>query len=545
MVFLTTLLFSVFITIALIPIFTRVAVRVQLIDVPNERKVHPMPVPKSGGIAMAIGALIPILFWTHTESFVRWYLIGASIILILGLIDDFRGLRPEIKFSAQILAALIVILPGMVRIENLGMILPDGLLLPDWFSIPLTLITIVGVTNAINLSDGLDGLAGGITLLCFCCIGYLAYLVQDDVIVLLSVALAGAIFGFLRFNTYPASIFMGDTGSQFLGFSAIVFSLKLTQGETALSPLLPLIILGFPVLDTVVIMAQRLQEGRPLFSADKNHFHHRLMRLGYYQTESVLIIYVLQAALVTSALIFRFHSEWQLLVGYLTFSVIVTGAFTLANKKEYRIKRFKLFDQIIKGKLRELREKGIIIKVSFRITEFGIPCLLLFTCFLTADAPIYASYFAFALIGLIITIWRFWRKHLGLVLRSGLYIFIPYIIYTGNMETVSWMTGKLMRYYNLSFFVFAIFIILTVKFSRRKQGFKSTPMDFLILFIALGVPNLPVEEIRTYQLGLMAAKIITLFFSYEVLMGELREKFGKLTLFTILSLVTVAVKGIL
>lgn len=433
----------------------------------------------------------------------------------------------------------------MIRIQNLGMLLPDGFLLPDWISIPLTLVTIVGVTNAINLSDGLDGLAGGISLLSFACIGYLAYIEQDFVIALLAVALAGAIFGFLRFNTYPASIFMGDTGSQFLGFSAIILSLKLTQSETALSPLLPLIILGFPVLDTIAVMAQRFQEGRPLFVADKNHFHHRLMRLGLYQAESVLLIYILQAGLVTTAFLLRFHSEWLILIGYLVFSGMVTGAFTMADRTGYRIKRFDLFDRIVKGKLRELREKGTIIKVSFHIIEFGIPCLLLLTCFLPARIPNYASYLSMALIALIVMVWRFWRKHLGLVVRSGLYLSIPYIIYIGNMETVSWMTGRLMRFYNLSFFLFAIFIVLTVKFSRRKQGFKSTPMDFLILFIALVVPNLPVEEIQTYRLGLMAAKIITLFFSYEVLMGELREEFGKLTLFTILSLAIIGVKGVI
>lgn len=544
MIFLTTLLFSVFITIALVPIFSRLAVRVNLLDLPNERKVHAVPVPRSGGIAMAIGALAPILLWTHTEGFVRWYLIGGGIIILSGLVDDFRGLKAWTKFAAQTVAALIVILPGMVRIENLGMLLPDGVLLPDWIAIPLTLVAIVGVTNAINLADGLDGLAGGISLLIFACLTYLAYLVQDGVIAMLSIALAGAIFGFLRFNTYPASIFMGDTGSQFLGFSAILFSLKLTQGETPLSPLLPLIILGFPVLDTIIVMAQRLQEGRRVFLADKNHFHHRLMRLGLYQTESVLLIYIIQAILVTSAFLLRFHSEWLILISYLTFSGFVTGAFTIADKRGYR-KRFDLFDRIVKGRLRELREEGTIIKVSFRIIEFGIPCLVLFTCLLPARIPQYVSYLSLILIGLIMMVWRFWRKHLGLVLRGCLYILIPYIIYAGNMEMVSWMTARLARYYNLSFFLFAAFIVLTMRFSRRKQGFRSTPMDFLILFIAIVVPNLPVEEIQAYRLGLVAAKVITLFFSYEVLMGELREHFGKLTIFTILSLGIVLVKGFL
>ena len=270
MVFLATLLFSVFITIALVPIFTRVALRIGLVDVPDERKVHTLPVPRSGGIAIAVGTLAPILLLTHGNDFVKWYLVGGGIILLSGLVDDIKGLKARTKFAAQVTAALIAVFFGGVRIENLGMLLPDGLLLPGWIAIPLTLLTIVGVTNAINLSDGLDGLAGGICLLIFSCIAYLAYLVEAPVIALLSVAMAGALLGFLRFNTYPASIFMGDTGSQFLGFSAILFSLQLTQSEACLSPLLPLLILGLPVLDTLAVMAQRLQERRsPLLGRQK------------------------------------------------------------------------------------------------------------------------------------------------------------------------------------------------------------------------------------------------------------------------------------
>jgi UDP-GlcNAc:undecaprenyl-phosphate GlcNAc-1-phosphate transferase len=302
MIFLTTLLLSVFITISLIPILTRVSLKINLVDFPDSRKVHTSPMPKSGGIAMAIGALIPVIIWTSQESFVKWYLIGSTVILISALIDDIKGHGPWTKFLSQVIAALIIILPGSLKIENLGMLLPDGFLLPVWISIPLTLIAIVGVTNAINLSDGLDGLAGGICLLSFSCLGYIAYLSGNEQIALISVALAGAIFGFLRFNTYPASIFMGDTGSQFLGFSAIVLSVKLTQCETPLSPLLPIIILGFPVLDTIAVMSQRYQEGRPIFRADKNHFHHKLMRLGFYHNESVIIIYMIQSGLVITAL---------------------------------------------------------------------------------------------------------------------------------------------------------------------------------------------------------------------------------------------------
>lgn len=545
MIFLTTLLFSVFTTIALIPIFTRLALRVNLIDVPGERRVHFIPMPKSGGIAMAIGALFPVIFWTYKEDFVKWYLGAITLIVISGLIDDIRGHGPWTKFFAQVVAALIIIFLGKVRIENLGTILPDGFLLPPWIAVPLTIITIVGVTNAINLSDGLDGLAGGICLLSFSCIAYMAYLVENNLIALFSVAMTGAIFGFLRFNTFPASIFMGDTGSQFLGFSAIVLSLRLTQDESVLSPLLPLIILGFPVLDTMTVMAQRYQEGRSLFRADKNHFHHRLLRLGFYHAESVLIIYLLQAGLVTAAFLLRFYSEWLILIGYLTFASIVVGAFTITDKKGLKIKRFHIFDNIVKGKLKELKDKGTIIKVSFRIIEFGIPSLLLFSSFIPANIPRYTSYLCMIFTGLIIMVWRFRKNFIGLTLRITLYMFIPYVIYMGNIEMVSWMVGSFAKAYNLSFFLFAIFIVLTIKFSRRRQGFKSTPMDFLILFIAIVVPNLPIEEVKAYHMGLVASKIITLFFSYEVLMGELREDFRKLTIFTILSLVVSSLRGII
>jgi UDP-GlcNAc:undecaprenyl-phosphate GlcNAc-1-phosphate transferase len=323
MIFFSTLLISMFITLTLIPVTSRVASALHGMDIPDERKVHPYPMPKSGGIPMAIGVIVPILLWARGDEFVRAVLIGAGIVVIFGLIDDFKGIRYEVKFAGQIAAALIVILYGGVQIRSLGMLLPEDMLLPDWFSIPLTLLVIVGVTNAINLADGLDGLAGGICLLSFACIGYLAYRGGNMTLVLLSVATTGVIFGFLRFNTYPATLFMGDAGSQFLGFLAGTLSLSLTQGNTPLSPLLPLILLGFPVLDTLTVMFERISQGRPVFVADKNHFHHKLIRLGLFHTEAVVLIYIIQALLVTAAFVFRFYSEWFLLVLYLIFSAIV------------------------------------------------------------------------------------------------------------------------------------------------------------------------------------------------------------------------------
>jgi UDP-GlcNAc:undecaprenyl-phosphate GlcNAc-1-phosphate transferase len=547
MIYLSTLLLAMFITIALVPIFKSLAVRVNAMDVPNKRKVHSCPMPKCGGLAMALGMLVPISVLAPADGFTNAVLVGSGIIVVFGLIDDVRDVDWRIKIAGQCCAALVVMVYGGVKIKCLGTLLPDSALLPDWVALPFTLVAIVGVTNAINLSDGLDGLAGGVCLLSFICIGYLGYCTYNTAIALLSVAVIGAILGFLRFNTYPAVVFMGDAGSQLLGFLIVTISLSLTQGQgdVSLNPLLPLILLGFPVLDTLTVMFERVAKGKSPFAADKKHFHHKLIRVGLYHTEAVLAIYVLQAFLVTFAFVFRFNSEWFLFIFYAAFSGVILLGFFVADKMDWRIKRRDFIDRIIKRRLRVLKEKDILIKVSFRIVETGAPLLLLFTCFLPIRMPVYFSVFSLVLVALIFVTLCVRKKIIGTVLKTTLYLLTPFVIYLSDSNMVPWMSRGLLRCYNLSFAFLPFFVILTLKFTRRKNGFKSTPMDFLILFIALVVPNLPDAQIQSYQMGMLAAKIIVLFFSYEVLLGEIRTEFNKLRWATVLALVVIGVRGIL
>ena len=543
MIFLSTLLLAVLITIVLVPLFSTMAVHYQLVDIPNERKVHQQPIPRVGGIAMALGAFIPIIYWNYADRFVQAYLAGGCLLVLFGAIDDFRELSPGIKFAGQIAAALIAILYGGIEIRNMGMLAPDNFLLPEWAAIPLTLLVIVGVTNAINLADGLDGLAGGICLLIFAGIGCLAYLDGNIIIGLISLALLGVIFGFLRFNTHPASIFMGDAGSQFLGFSAIILSLSLTQGHlTALSPTLPLILLGFPVLDTLTVMVIRIARGRSPFSADKNHFHHNLMEFGFLHPESVLIIYIFQTVLLVAAVILRFYSDWLLLSGYLLFSTLILIGFSFAAKSERKVKRFDLLDLNITGRLRMLKREGTIIRHSFRLFEVGIPLLLLITCLVAESPPKFISVVCLLSAGLILLTWFFRRESLELSLRFGLYILIPFAVYLSNDRISGIMSDPMAHLYNLSFGIFAVLIILISKFSRRLKGFHSSPMDFLIIILALVVPNLPDQKIQEYRLGLIAAKIILLYFSYEVLLAELRGKYNRVALATVASLLLLTIK---
>ena len=195
-------LLSTIITVLLMPIVINLACRVNIMDIPDARKIHCDPIPRIGGVAMAIGAFIPIILWAPPDKFVTSILLGGGFLVVFGLVDDIKNIGFKLKFTGQI----------------------------NWASITLTLLVIVAVTNAINLSDGLDGLAGGITLLTFLCIGYLSYLHKFQAIKVISVAMIGAIFGLLRYNTHPATVFMGDAGSQLLGFFAVPYNLRFIIG---------------------------------------------------------------------------------------------------------------------------------------------------------------------------------------------------------------------------------------------------------------------------------------------------------------------------
>lgn len=545
MIFLSTLLLSVFVTIALIPLLCRAAVRVHVLDLPDARKVHPAPVPRCGGVAMALGAIAPIVFWAQMSPQLAAYLAGGAILFLAGLFDDFKGLGYQAKFMAQVAAALVLVLYGGVVISDVGSLLPGDRDFPAWLAAIVTVFAVVGVTNAINLADGLDGLAGGISLLIFLFISFLAYQVGNMTVAVIALALSGTLFGFLRFNTHPASLFMGDTGSMLLGFSAAALCIMLTQGPTPLSPLLPLILLGFPILDTLAVMALRISEGRSPFSADKQHFHHRLLRLGLFQTEAVFTIYVIQVGLIGFAWFFRFHSEWLLLLSYAVFSALVVGFFTVADRTGWQLQRFDLIDRVIKGRLKALKGKRLPVRVSFPVVYVGLPVLLVFLAILPAAVPPYLSLLATFLAGALALTWTIRKEWLGRLFMPCLYVFIPLLVYAGELGAAEWLSPRAVRLHTLAYLVLAFFAVTTLKFTMRKGGFRITPMDFIVVVLALAVTALPRELLPEEAIKSVIPKILTLFFGYEVLVGELRGNLSKLAAVTIGALAVVAVRGLL
>lgn len=546
MILMSTLVLSLFCTIILVPIFIGIAGRYRLVDRPGGRKIHNFPIPKTGGISAIIGALIPIMLWIPFNNLSRAIFLGAGIIILFGLLDDFFNLHFSIKFAGQLAAAMIVVYYGDLRTRSLGNIVFWGSEnLPEYVSIPLTIIVIVGITNAINLSDGLDGLAGGISLLSLSCIGLLAYISNLYGVAVMAIAMVGALLGFLRFNTFPASVFMGDSGSQLLGFLTITLSLLLTQGVSDLSPTLVFLLIGFPVLDTVLVIIQRISDGQSPFKADNRHFHHRLLKLKLYHTESVLSIYAFHSIYLIGALLLRNSSDWIIISFFFGYSLFIFFVIATLEWKGWQRGTYSFFKKKIKRDLRLFGEKKVLIKIGFKTLQIAAPLLFLLFAFSPSTIPFSLSIMSFVMLVILLSIIIFKKEWLAIVLKLNIYFLIPFVVYTIETEPLNWSKFNLIQLNNILFGIIAIAVIITLKMTSRKNGFKSTPMDFLILFIVLIVPNLLNLKMVHQNLGTIAAKIIVFYFAYEVLIGELRGKLHIICGFTLFTLSMICFRAVI
>jgi UDP-GlcNAc:undecaprenyl-phosphate/decaprenyl-phosphate GlcNAc-1-phosphate transferase len=290
LVFLVALLGSLFV----LPKLARIAKVIGLVDKPGEtRKMHKIPRPLVGGIGIVIAATFSSLIFIPITG-LRGYFLGLSVLLLAGFLDDFRELGHKQKFIFQILATLLLIYFSKVYLISFGDLIGVGnISIPDfsWLVWAVTIFCVVGVINAINLIDGLDGLAGGVSFIAFVSFALHASIGGQMTLMLLNLALAGAVLGFLRFNWYPSTIFMGDAGSLCLGFSLAFMALALTQGSDAhVSPVIPLLVLAVPITDTLSVMGKRILRGQSPFKADQYHLHHIFMRYGMGRELAVKVI---------------------------------------------------------------------------------------------------------------------------------------------------------------------------------------------------------------------------------------------------------------
>lgn len=288
---------------ALTPVVRRLALRIGAVDRPADRKVHTEPKPYLGGVAIYLAFFI-VMAWSigFSDLTMVGILVGASLILALGVVDDLISLRPSVKFLGQVLAALVLVWFD-VKIEWISNPFGGMILLPHWLTPLITVFWVVAVVNMVNLIDGLDGLAAGISTIASVTLLLVALKAGQLHVVLMTAALAGAALGFLPHNFNPAKIFMGDGGSMFLGYLLAAVSVEgALKGPTTAALVIPVLTLGLPILDTALAIVRRTANGRPFHEADRGHVHHRLMQLGLSHRDTVLVMWLVSGWLGISAI---------------------------------------------------------------------------------------------------------------------------------------------------------------------------------------------------------------------------------------------------
>lgn len=521
-------------TAALIPLLSRWAPAVGLTDKPGPRKVHVVAVPRVGGLAMAIGILLPVLVTVPLTAPIRGVLLGILILLCFGVWDDRVELGYRAKLLGQILAVGACMVVGGVHI---GRVMIDGnALAPGLFSSAITFVFLIGVTNAVNLTDGLDGLAGGLVLLCLCAVALFAVASGNSAVIALCLIEAGAVLGFLRFNTHPARIFMGDSGSQVLGFSVGALSLLATQGiNSDLSAALPILLLGLPILDTLTVMSTRIMAGRSPFVADNNHLHHRLLAIGLAHREAVAVVYLLQVGLVLLAYFMRFEADVEVVAVFCGFAAIVLGLLHLAKSSGWRLHQVGSAS-ITRRHLEILPDGAHLAPVALVIMLVSLlgyaATVLVATSHVDRDLGVLSLGMLAILILLSVANSR---GSLHWFERSVAYVGVVLLVYLDQttvsrsqaMTTVAWILVSTTGAAALARF-----------WLSPTRRFEVTTLDLIVVFVALVLPNLPGSLQIPGALSQGIAKAVILLYVVEMLLTlDLRRLMPRLILGAMLATV--------
>jgi UDP-GlcNAc:undecaprenyl-phosphate GlcNAc-1-phosphate transferase len=511
------------VAMATLPVLVRLANKWLIVDRPGARKVHSIPVPRVGGLAMACGVLVAALLTIRLQQAEVWFLIAAGILIAFGAFDDRFDLDYRIKLIGQLLAVNIVVILGGVQIQTLT--LDERIILPGWISMPLTVIFLVGVTNAINLADGLDGLAGGTTFLCLCAVALLSSIGGPSTSTALSLAFAGAVLGFLRFNTHPASVFMGDAGSQLLGFTIGVLSIAATQNlSSQVSAALPVLLLALPILDTLSVMVQRIGEGRSPFSPDKNHIHHKLLAMGFDHHEAVMVIYAVQGLLFITAYFMRFESDLVIMGVVSAFFAISVTLLQAAARTGWRLRQAgeSIRTAPLPRIVHILYRTGFLPRLSYLAIAVALgtyaAMIVLETAALSSDMRILIIALLAVIVGFLLIVRA---KPLSVVEKAALYVTATVLVYLDaavlpwdrRMAALSWVA--------VSVAALATAIRLRLFNDRR---FQLTPLDLIVLFMALVVPSLPGSLRLPHGGALAIAKLLVIFYAIEMLVTRSEGK---------------------
>ncbi len=316
----------------LVPFIKKIAEYVGALDMPNKRKVHKEPIPRLGGLAIFFSFLLGYMLFAKQNIEMLSILIGSFVVVLTGIIDDIKPLQAKYKFAGQLIAALIVVLYGGISLNDITAFGFYISFTPIVAKI-LSVIFILGCINCINLIDGLDGLASGISSIYFLTIGIIAMLMGQSVSldVSLTFIMLGATLGFLIHNFYPAKIFMGDSGSMFLGFIISVIALLGFKNVTFTSFLVPLFVLAIPILDTLFAIIRRILKKQHISEPDKNHLHHQFLNMRFSHRNTVLIIYLIDILFAAASIIYSLKDPLWGQIIYTVLLIIVVWLVTFTD----------------------------------------------------------------------------------------------------------------------------------------------------------------------------------------------------------------------
>jgi len=527
----------------IIPPVWRVAPRLGLVDVPDARKVHNAPVPRVGGWGITLGTLVPLFLWRHADPVVQSYVLGGLVLFVFGVWDDAREIGHWAKFAGQILAALIVVYYGEVYVTSVPF-LGDSTLSPA-LGRPFTVFALVGAINAVNHSDGLDGLAAGECLLSLIALGSLGYLAGSPLVLAVALAAVGGIVGFLRYNSHPARVFMGDAGSQVLGLTVAFLAVYLTQvADTAVSVALVLPAIGLPLADILVVLWRRVRGGMNWFRATRNHVHHRLLDLGFRHYASVVIIYSIQALLVVSAVLLRYESDLVVMGAYL---LVIVGLFTAlgwAERRNWRhdLRQGKTTLGRLSGTLERLARSRVMRAAPRVLISTAVPTFMLLGSVAVAKVPRDVAIIA-ALLALIVAaeIGRA-RAVESTLVRLAVYVAAITSVYL----LINYPGGATPRPLQMVALVLvgalAAAIGGYVKFVSDDR-FGTTPTDYLILFVVLALLIFGNLDIGVRGIVEIVVYGVVLLYSCEVLIGLTFRRWNILHLSTLASLTVMAFRG--
>lgn len=514
---------AMFAALVMVPYLQRWALDTGTVDTPDDRKVHTGAIPRVGGIAIGLAFLFSILVYVDISREMRGIAAGGLILFFTGLVDDLYGLTPKKKFLGECAGCLCTIAISHLYIHRLGDPFGFGPIeLPAEVALPFTLFAVVGVVNAVNLIDGLDGLAGGVSVIALAAFSFLSYEQGSYPVLFLCVGLLGGLFGFLKYNFFPARVFMGDAGSLEVGFVLAFISIYLTEAPGAkISPVVPFVVLGIPIVDTLRVMAKRLLHRTSPFAPDMSHVHHRILDLGLKHRFTVIAIYALSVACAVSAVANRHAPDRFLLAGF----VLGMGAFYLGMRHVRRHRERLPF-------LGRDSAVGVRHSVTYRrlsdLIAHGDAVILV----------LISGYLSLAVLAGSLVSDRFVQMALTLVVASVFYLFYTHdarnhfvlamlyfvslmvaavLVRHGRIETLPGWSAKRIS----DSLLLGLVAIVSLRFLFRKPGeFFLASVDYLFLCVSVFLVIVAPQVDPSRQLTSILARGIVLFVGLKVAVAK-------------------------